>query len=678
MCLFDICNTFILFTFTSTHRIVSHKLTHPSHLFEPSISPVHRELGSVVARALLTTIISRKGLLEQSRKKEDGLNDVCVEFVSSCLMPFASAIIFFKLLGENNVISNESLRTDLMNSFEYSMVAVLDQCKSLHDAVNLFQFYPLEEDRVSLQRHIIQSAMKTVINHRYFQMYVDARWFGSSSMGVTHAIRTIGNNGHNGDVLGSFFILRLFSNYSIVGFIWKTTLATCTFGYHYIVFLPLTIFLGPVTAAKADVQKTITGEPSLTNALTVLSTPSVFSDIIHTTFIKFIYALCTHIVYIAILLYYTLALDDYNDEIRLHEKLEKTHAERIITLPCILLMVWNLGYLCMDIESGKIKRSKKIFIRSVVVWFLRWMYIFFFASILIGFANHRASSYCMAISSVFAMLRLIYFGQGHKTLGPLLIVIQEMCYRLLGFVVIFTVVLLSYWNFEAWTSFGAGKTVNTYNTDESNRIFVALFGEINPNSRPLSIYLIYGFLGVLLIAMMTDAHSSVKAKAHFEWQYLRAPSVMMFEMTPSAPVPFNTVHFLLKEVITILTLLFTTTKNKVVHREKADLEDDFEMKHEKGIKDEDEEVADTFSRQRDLEAIKLMKILLTQRKENRQRLQMLGIQKDLKDNQNIMQTNQTIMQSNQKKMQENQENMQLQQAKLLHTLKSLEAKLDRM
>ncbi|MEC7658539.1 MAG: hypothetical protein VYB41_00430, partial [Bacteroidota bacterium] len=69
---------------------------------------------------------------------------------------------------------------------------------------------------------------KNYRNHRYFQMYVDARWFGSSSMGVTHAIRTIGNNGHNGDVLGSFFILRLFSNYSIVGFIWKTTLATCT------------------------------------------------------------------------------------------------------------------------------------------------------------------------------------------------------------------------------------------------------------------------------------------------------------------------------------------------------------------------------------------------------------------------------------------------------------------
>ena len=242
--------------------------------------------------------------------------------------------------------------------------------------------------------------------------------------------------------------------------------------------------------------------------------------------------------------------------------------------------------------------------------------------------------------------------QGHQTLGPLLIVIQEMVARLLGFAIIFVLVLMAYWTFDAWTKFASEREVNTFSLDQSQRIFVSLFGEISHSERPLAIYLILGFLGVLLIAMMTDAHSSVKAKAHFEWQYLRAPMVITVEMMPSAPVPFNILCFLVRMVLGVLFRGVRRDHDSVRGTSSAKVADFTSLEQQKKshlasfsaghgggdetditdkivsspapsgaswtndvIKDDDEERADVFSRQRDLEAIELMDFLLKQRAE---------------------------------------------------------------
>ena len=283
--------------------------------------------------------------------------------------------------------------------------------------------------------------------------------------------------------------------------------------------------------------------------MTVLSTASVYSDLVQTTFIKFTYALCSHLCYVGALVYHTSTMDRYNPEVILRRGLEATHAERLTSWSGLVLLVWSVGFLLLDAESTLTMRSKRANINTIWVWSMRLMYASFWLSALTGFFSNALSSSLFAVSCLAAMTRLIFFAGSHKTLGPLLIVIQEMCVRLVGFAIIFVVVILSYWTFETWTTFAAGRTVDTINTDETQRILVALFGEINPSSRPLSIYLILGVMGVLLISMMTDAYSSVKQKAHFEWQYLRAPTVMTVEMMPSAPVPLNSVHFVLKQLV---------------------------------------------------------------------------------------------------------------------------------
>ena len=611
---------------------------------------IYHELGTGhVARALYTVIVARKGFLDQSKRSEGTLEGVVVEFVSGCQMPFATAIILYKLLKESDVISNESLRKETMDALENFMVLVLNECRSLQDAVNLFQFYPLEANRVSCQRHIIQAQMKRVINHRLFQMYVDARWLGASSLGVSHAIRTVGAHGDS----ASFFVLSLFSHYSGISQLWKATLVTLTFGYHYILFLPLTLCLGPVIhGSPTGALKQITGEPTLRNAMTVITTPAVYSDLILTTYVKFVFALWSHCVYVTALLFYTATLDSYNDEIRFGHSLARSHANRLTSWPGMILLVLSTGFLLMDIESIRTMRSKRLNIASIWIWSMRTMYICFWLSVASGFFSSELSSGLFAIGCLAAMLRLAYFGQGHQTLGPLLIVIQEMVARLLGFATIFVLVLMAYWTFDAWTKFASEREVNTFSLDQSQRIFVSLFGEISHSERPLAIYLILGFLGVLLIAMMTDAHSSVKAKAHFEWQYLRAPMVITVEMMPSAPVPFNILCFLVRMVLGVLFRGVRRDHDSVRGTSSAKVADFTSLEQQKKshlasfsaghgggdetditdkivsspapsgaswtndvIKDDDEERADVFSRQRDLEAIELMDFLLKQRAE---------------------------------------------------------------
>jgi len=510
----------------------------------------YHELARSISPALCTIIVGRNGLLDRSKSMGvGGLNEVVFDFMSTCMMPFATPIICYRLLQETNIISNVSLREEAMEAFENVMTVILDECRSLRDAVTLFQLYPLEEDRISCQKHIIQTHMKRVINHRFFQLYVDARWLGASSLGVSQAL--VAGAASSGDQFGSFFILKLFSQNAVAGFAWQVTLVVVTFLYHYVLFLPFTIVLGPIPSTSPSMQKRITGAPSVHNAFTVLSTTSVYSDLVQTTFIKFTYALVSHLVYVGALVYHTSTMERFNEHVRLRRlrPIEDSHTERLLSWSGVMLLVWSVGFLLMDVESTMTMRSKRVKINTIWVWSMRVMYVSFWLSAILGFFSNALSSSLFAVSCLAAMTRLIFFAGSHKTLGPLLIVILEMCQRLVGFAIIFVVVILSYWTFDIWTSFAAGRTVDTINTNEMQRILVSLFGEINPSSRPLSIYLILGFLGVLLIAMMTDAHASVKAKALFEWQYLRAPLVMTVEMMPSAPVPLNSIHFIIKQSV---------------------------------------------------------------------------------------------------------------------------------
>ena len=199
---------------------------------------VYHELGRLISPALCTVIVGRNGLLERSKSCAGGLREVVFDYMATTMMPFATPIICYRLLQETNVISNASLCEEAMEAFESVLTAILDECQSLRDAVALFQLYPLEEDRVSCQKHIIQTHMKRAINHRYFQMFVDARWLGSSSLGVSQALVAVA--AAPGDQFGSFFILKLFSQNAAAGFVWKLTLVVLTFLYHYVLFLPFT------------------------------------------------------------------------------------------------------------------------------------------------------------------------------------------------------------------------------------------------------------------------------------------------------------------------------------------------------------------------------------------------------------------------------------------------------